>query len=111
MRQFVWIAPYDAVFHLGTSGKTAETATNVTGVSISSENSSFNTFVHPSGLQIRNDQTPLSWWEADASDASLVNFVSPRARVNQRLRVGDYEQLVEAKSGGATRLVFRYKGA
>lgn len=107
----VWIAPYDAVFHLGTSGKTAETATNVTGVSISSENSSFNTFVHPSGLQIRNDQTPLSWWEADASDASLVNFVSPRARVNQRLRVGDYEQLVEAKSGGATRLVFRYKGA
>lgn len=106
----VWIAPYAAVFHLGAPGTTAETGTPVTGVSISSENSSFNTFIHPSGLQIRNDLNPLSWWEADATDSSLVNFFSPRAVIGQRLRIGDYEALVESKTTG-TRLVFRYKGA
>ena len=106
----VWIAPYDAVFNLGAPGTTAETGVAVTGVQVSSDNSSFNTFVHPSGLQIRNDQTPLSWWEADATDASLVNFFSPRAVIGQRLRIADYEAVKETKVTG-TRLVFRYKGA
>lgn len=106
----VWIAPYDAVFNLGATGTTAETGTPVTGIAISSENASFNTFIHPSGVQIRNDQTALSWWEADADDANLVNFFSPRAVIGQRLRTGDYEMLREAKTVG-TRLVTRYKGA
>ena len=81
------------------------------GVQISSEGSSFNTFIHSAGMQIRNDQTPLSWWEADASDASLVNFVAPRARVDNRFKVGDYEFLREAKAGGKGRLVIRYQGS
>lgn len=106
----VWIAPYEAVFNFGATGKTAQTGVDVIGLAISSDNSSFNTFFHPSGMQIRNDQTPLSWWEADAADANLVNFVSPRARINQRLQIGDYEALRESKSVGS-RLVFRYKGA
>lgn len=106
----VWIAPYDAVFHFGATGTTAETGLPVVGLAISSENSSFNTFVHPSGLQIRNDQTPISWWEADATDSSLVNFFSARANIPVRLMVGDYEFKKEAKSVG-TRLVIRYKGA
>lgn len=106
----VWIAPYDAVFALGAPGEEAETGDPVTGIAISSESSSFNTFIHPSGVQIRNDQTPLSWWEADATDASLVNFFSPRAVVSQRLRVGDYEELREEKAVGS-RVVTRYKGA
>jgi hypothetical protein len=106
----VWIAPYDAVFALGAPGEEAETGDPVTGIAISSESSSFNTFIHPSGVQIRNDQTPLSWWEADATDASLVNFFSPRAVVSQRLRVGDYEELREEKTVGS-RVVTRYKGA
>ena len=105
----VWIAPYDAVFDLGASGTVATTGADTTGIAISSENSSFNTFIHPSGVQIRNDQTPLSWWEADASDAGLVNFFSPRAAFGTRLRVGDYEMLREAKPTGS-RLVIRYKG-
>lgn len=107
----VWIAPYDAVFDLGASGMTAEgTPTAVTGIAISSQNSSFNTFVHPSGLQIRNDQTALSWWEGDPTDGGIVNFVSPRARIDNRLRIGDYEMKKEAKTTG-TRLVIRYVGA
>lgn len=106
----VWIAPYDAVFEFGADGVEAETGNPTTGVAISSEGSSFNTFIHPSGVQIRNDQTPLSWWEADQSDASLVNFVSPRARVDERFRIGDYEMLREAKSSGS-RLVIRYQGS
>jgi len=106
----VWIAPYDAVFDLGASGTVATTGAPTTGIAISSEASSFNTFIHPSGVQIRNDQTALSWWEADATDASLVNFFSPRAVIDQRMRVGDFEQLREAKAVG-TRLVTRYKGA
>lgn len=106
----VWIAPYDAVFDLGASGYEAETGDPTTGLAISSESSSFNTFVHASGVQIRNDQTPLSWWEADATDASLVNFFSPRAVLDQRVRMGDYEFLREAKTTG-TRLVIRYRGA
>ena len=105
----VWIAPYDAVFDLGASGVAATTGSATTGIAISSANSSFNTFIHPSGVQIRNDQTALSWWEADASDAGLVNFFSPRAAVGTRLRVGDYEFLKEAKPTGS-RLVVRYKG-
>ena len=106
----VWIAPYDAVFALGAPGAEAETGDPTTGISISSESSSFNTFIHPSGVQIRNDQTPLSWWEADVDDAELVNFFSPRAVVGQRMRMGDYEFLRESKSTGS-RLVVRYKGA
>lgn len=106
----VWIAPYDAVFDLGASGYTAQTGSATTGIAVSSQNSSFNTFIHPSGLQIRNDQTPLSWWEADATDASLVNFFSPRAVIEQRFRVGDYEMLREEKTTGS-KLVIRYKGA
>lgn len=105
----VWIAPYDAVFELGASGTGAETGTAVTGIAISSNNSSFNTFIHSSGVQIRNDQTALSWWEPDAEDASLVNFFSPRAVIGQRLRIADYEMLREAKAIGS-RLVTRYKG-
>lgn len=105
----VWIAPYDAVFALGAPGAEAETGDPTTGLAISSENSSFNTFIHASGVQIRNDQIPLSWWEADADDASLVNFNSPRAVVGQRLRLGDYEVLRESASVGS-RLVFRYRG-
>jgi hypothetical protein len=105
-----WIAPYDAVFALGAPGTEAETGDPTTGIAISSEDSSFNTFIHPSGVQIRNDQTPLSWWEADSTDASLVNFFSPRAVVEQRMRMGDYEFLREAKTTG-TRLVVRYRGA
>lgn len=107
----VWIAPYDSVFEFGASGTVAETGTPTTGVQISSEGSSFNTFIHSAGVQIRNDQTPLSWWEADASDASLVNFVAPRARVDNRFKVGDYEFLREAKAGGKGRLVIRYQGS
>lgn len=108
----VTIAAYDGVFELGADGFTAEgTPTAVTGLAISSEDSTFNTFFHPSGLQIRNDQTPLSWWEADPSDASLVNFVSPRAHIKDRLRIGDFEFLREDKGAGASRLVVRYKGA
>lgn len=106
----VWIAPYDAVFALGAPGEEAETGDPTTGIAISSESSSFNTFIHPSGVQIRNDQTPLSWWEADATDASLVNFFSPRAVVEQRMRMGDYEFLRESKTTGS-RLVIRYVGA
>jgi len=106
----VWIAPYDAVFDLGASGTVATTGAATTGIAISSEQSSFNTFIHPSGVQIRNDQTALSWWEADATDASLVNFFSPRAVIDQRMRVGDFEMLREAKTVG-TRLVIRYRGA
>jgi hypothetical protein len=106
----VWIAPYDAVFDLGATGNVATTGAATTGIAISSDNSSFNTFVHPAGLQIRNDQTPLSWWEADATDANLVNFFSPRAVIGDRLRIGDYEMVREAKSTGS-RLVIRYKGA
>lgn len=106
----VWIAPYDAVFDLGASGATAESGTPTTGLAISSETTSFNTFFHSVGVQIRNDQTPISWWEADATDASLVNFFSPRAYVKDRLRVGDYEFIKEQKTTG-TRLVTRYKGA
>lgn len=106
----VWIAPYDAVFDFGASGTVATTGAATTGIAVSSENSSFNTFIHPEGMQIRNDQTPLSWWEADANDADLVNFFSPRAVIGQRLQVGDYEMLREAKSVGS-RLVIRYKGA
>lgn len=106
----VWIAPYDAVFDLGASGTVATTGAATTGIAISSENSSFNTFIHPEGLQIRNDQTALSWWESDASDAGLVNFFSPRAAIGTRLRVGDYEMLKEDKTTGS-RLVTRYKGA
>jgi hypothetical protein len=106
----VWIAPYDAVFDLGASGTVATSGASTTGIAISSQNSNFNTFIHPSGVQIRNDQTALSWWEADASDASLVNFFSPRAYIKDRLRVGDFELLKEAKATG-TRLVMRYKGA
>lgn len=105
----VWIAPYDAVFELGAAGFVATTGAATTGIAISSDNSSFNTFVHPAGVQIRNDQTALSWWEADAEDASLVNFFSPRAVIGQRMRVGDYEMLREAKPTGS-RLVIRYKG-
>lgn len=105
----VWIAPYDAVFELGASGAVATTGAPTTGIAISSENSSFNTFIHPSGVQIRNDQTALSYWEADSEDASLVNFFSPRAVFGQRMRVGDYEMLREAKPTGS-RLVIRYKG-
>lgn len=105
----VWIAPYDSVFDLGASGTVATTGAATTGIAISSDGLSFNTFIHPSGLQIRNDQTALSWWEADATDASLVNFFSPRAVIGQRLRVGDYEMLREAKAVGS-RLVYRYKG-
>ena len=105
----VWIAPYDAVFNLGASGTIATTGAPTTGVAISSQNSSFNTFIHPSGVEIRNDQTPLSWWEADEADASLVNFFSPRAVIGQRMRVGDFEMLREAKTTGS-RLVIRYKG-
>lgn len=106
----VWIAPYNAVFNLGAAGKVATTQAPVTGIAISSQSSSFNTFIHPSGVQIRNDQTPLSWWEADSSDASLVNFFSPRAVIGQRMLVGDYEMMKEAKATGS-RLVIRYKGA
>ena len=106
----VWIAPYDAVFDLGASGHVATTGSATTGIAISSENSSFNTFIHPSGVQIRNDQDALSWWEADASDAGLVNFFSPRAAIGTRLRVGDYEMLRESKTVGS-RLVIRYRGA
>lgn len=106
----VWIAPYDAVFEFGATGVTAQTGTPTTGLAITSENSSFNTFFYPSGVQIRNDQTPLSWWEADSTDAGLVNFFSPRAAIGQRLRVGDFEFLKEAKTTGS-RLVVRYKGA
>jgi hypothetical protein len=106
----VWIAPYESVFDIGAAGASATTGAAVTGVSISSENSSFNTFVHPSGVQIRNDQTPLSWWEGDVSDASLVNFFSPRVVVGQRLRIGDFEMLREARGQGS-KLVIRYKGA
>lgn len=106
----VWIAPYDAVFDLGASGVVATTGAPTTGIALSSESSSFNTFIHPSGVEIRNDQTPLSWWEADADDASLVNFFSPRAVIGQRLRVGEYEMLKEAKGTGS-RLVTRYRGA
>lgn len=105
----VWIAPYDAVFHLGAAGTVATTGAATTGISISSPSAPFNTFINPSGLQIRNNTTPLSWWEADAADASLVNFFSPRAVIDQRFRVGDYEMLKEAKPTG-TRLVIRYKG-
>ena len=106
----VWIAPYDAVFDLGASGTVATTGAATTGIAVSSDNSSFNTFVHPAGLQIRNDQTALSWWEADANDADLVNFFSPRAVIGQRFRIGDYEMLRESKTTGS-RLVTRYKGA
>ena len=106
----VTIAAYTAVFNLGAQGTIATTGAPTTGVSISSQNSSFNTFIHPSGVEIRNDQTPLSWWEADALDASLVNFFSPRAVIGQRMRVGDYEFLKEMKTTG-TKLVIRYKGA
>ena len=106
----VTIAAYAAVFKLGATGTIASTGAATTGISISSPNSSFNTFIHPSGVEIRNDQTALSWWEADASDASLVNFFSPRAVIGQRLRIVDYEMLGEAKATG-TRLVIRYKGA
>jgi len=106
----VWIAPYDAVFHFGADGTVAETGVDTTGLAISSEDSSFNSFIHPSGFQIRNDQSPLSWWEADASDSSLVNFFSPRAVFTQRMLLGDYEMRKEAKSTGS-RLVIRYKGA
>lgn len=106
----VWIAPYDAVFEFGALGTTA-TGVATTGLAISSENSSFNTFIHPAGMQIRNDQTALSWWEADASDANLVNFFSPRAVIGSRILIGDYEAIKEDKGAGASRLVFRYKGA
>lgn len=106
----VYIAPYAAVFDLGAPGTIATTGATTTGIEISDQASAFNTFIHPSGVQIRNNQTPLSWWEADASDASLVNFFSPRAVIGTRLKVGDYEQLLEAKSTGS-RLVTRYKGA
>jgi hypothetical protein len=106
----VWIAPYEAVFNLGATGKVATTGAATTGIAISSENSSFNTFIHPSGLQIRNDQTALSWWEADARDSSLVNFFSPRAVIGQRILVGDYEDMREPKTVGS-RLVTRYRGA
>lgn len=106
----VWIAPYDSVFHLGAPGIEAESGNSTTGIAISSEASSFNTFIHSSGVQIRNNETPLSWWEADVSDASLVNFFSPRAVVSQRMRIGDFEMVTESKSVG-TRLVTRYKGA
>lgn len=106
----VWIAPYDAVFNLGASGTAAESGDPVTGIAISSDNASFNTFIHPQGVQIRNDQSPLSWWEGDPDDASLINFFSPRAVVGQRFRVGDYEMLRESKSVGS-RLTIRYRGA
>lgn len=106
----VFIAPYAAVFDLGAPGTVATTGAATTGIEISDQASSFNTFIHPSGVQIRSNQTPLSWWEADASDASLVNFFSPRAVVGTRLKIGDYEQLLEAKPTGS-RLVVRYKGA
>ena len=106
----VWIAPYDAVFALGAPGYEAESGDPTTGLSISSESSSFDTFIHASGVQIRNDQNPLSWWEADPTDASLVNFFSPRAVFGQRARMGDYEFLRESKTTG-TRLVIRYRGA
>lgn len=106
----VWIAPYDAVFDLGATGTVATTGAATTGIAISSASSSFNTFIHPSGVQIRNDQIALSWWEADAADASLVNFFSPRAVIQQRLAIGDHEFKREAKTVG-TRLVLRYKGA
>ena len=106
----VWIAPYDSVFDLGAPGTIATTGAPTTGIAISSQNSSFNTFIHPSGVEIRNDQTALSWWEADAADASLVNFFSPRAVIGQRIMVGDFEMLREAKATGS-RLVIRYKGA
>lgn len=105
----VWIAPYDAVFEFGADGSSAETGDPAVGLAISSENSSFNTFFFPGGVQIRNDQTPLSWWEADPEDSSLVNFHSPRAVVSQRLRIADYEARRESKSVGS-RLVFRYRG-
>jgi hypothetical protein len=107
----VWIAAYDAVFDLGASGTEAETGDPTTGIAISAEDSTYNTFIHPSGVQIRNDQDPLSWWEPDADDSGNVNFVSPRARITDRFRVGDYEMKTEDKSGGGTRLVIRYKGA
>lgn len=106
----VWIAPYDAVFDLGAVGNAATTGLATTGIAISSANSSFNTFIHASGVQIRNDQTALSWWEADASDASLVNFFSPRAVFGQRMLLGDFEFQKELKPTGS-RLVIRYKGA
>ena len=106
----VWIAPYAAVFTLGAAGTVATTGAATTGIEISDQSSSFNTFIHPSGVQIRSNATPLSWWEADATDSSLVNFFSPRAVIGQRLLVGDFEMLKEAKSTG-TRLVIRYKGA
>jgi hypothetical protein len=106
----VWIAPYAAIIDLGASGTVATTGAATNGIAISAENSDFNTFIHPSGVQIRRDQTALSWWEADASDASQVNFFSPRAVIGQRLLVGDYEFLREAKTTGS-RLVVRYKGA
>lgn len=105
----VWIAPYEAVFHLGAPGTVAETGTPTTGLSISSDDSSFNTFIHSAGMQIRNDLNPLSWWEADAADANLVNFFSPRANILERFRIGDYELVREAKPGGGSRIVSRYK--
>jgi len=106
----VWIAPYDAVFSFGADGVEAETGNPTVGLAVGAEDAPFNTFIHPAGFQIRNDQTPLAWLEGDASDGGLVNFVSPRARIDQRLRVGDYEFLRESKTTG-TRLVIRYKGA
>lgn len=107
----VWIAPYEDVFAFGAPGHSAETGDPVSGLAISNENSSFNTYFFASGMQIRNDQEPLSWWEADAADANLVNFHSPRAVIGQRLRVGDYELLREGPPSGPSRLVVRYKGA
>lgn len=108
----VFIAPYNAVFDLGATGTLATTGAAVTGIAISSQGSTFNTFINPSGLQIRAGQTPLSWWEADSSDGGLVNFFSPRAAIGTRLRVGDHEMLKEARNGGVgTRIVTRYKGA
>lgn len=106
----VFIAAYDAVFDLGATGTAASTGAAVNGLAISSENSDFNTFVHPSGVQIRRNQTALSWWEGDATDLDLINFFSPRAVIGQRLRVGDYEFLNESKTTGS-RIVVRYKGA
>jgi len=112
---YVQIVAYDDVFTFGATGykgggDPGDPADERGGLSITAAESTFNTFIHGSGMQIRDDQRPLSWWEADENDASLVNFFSPRAVFRDRTQLGDYEMLREAKSTGS-RLVIRYKGA
>lgn len=106
----VWIAPYDAVFEFGADGFEAETGNPTTGLAISSEDSSYNTFIHAAGFQIRNDQDPLAWLEADPTDGGIVNFVAPRARIANRLGIpGTFEGVREEDGAGDPMLVFRWK--